>query len=148
MGAAAGFLEGRRVSLLVERGNRFRFPSFLFDKELRSKSQKETGGSSPHYTVLAVTVLGLVCEPPLVFPLSNDLLSSAAGEIPLVQSGSMLLIAWKLCGQISVTRAFRERWLNCSWRVHASPRTLLTSRLGTVGVIGILKNVTIPFFLL
>ena len=132
----------------------FAFPPFSLIKDCVAKVKREQADlilitpfwpSQPWFPA----ILDLVCEPPLVFPLSNDLLSSATGDIhPLVQSGSMLLIAWKLCGQVSVTRAFREKWSNCSWRVHASPRTLLTSQPGTAGVIGILKEVPIPCFLL
>jgi hypothetical protein len=93
-------------------------------------------------------VLDLACEPPLVLPLSNDLLTFATGEIhPLVQTKSILLIAWKLSGAVSVTRAFRESG-QPAYGGYTSVHTLLTSRIGTAGVIETYKTVPIPCFLL
>lgn len=94
-------------------------------------------------------LLELASDVPLILPQTKDLLSSVTGEPhPLSLEKTILLTAWKLSGQDSQSRAFRNQWSTYSWQESVPPHRLLTSRPGLVGVIGATKGAQIPCLLL
>ena len=156
LGATVGCVESRCFYILVERFNRFCFLSFSLIKDCVVKVKRELADlvlvtpflpSQPWF----LAVLELDCEPPLVLPLSNDLLTSARhrrnsfASSDEVHSHNHLEIV--RCGFSNCPMVFRDKWSTCLWWVHFSPHTLLTSQPGTAGVIGVFKTVPIPCLL-
>ncbi len=95
--------------------------------------------SQPWFPLL----LELACDMPRILPPSPRLLTSPFGAAhPL--SGSTMLAAWRLSGDLCLGRACRQRWSTYSWPARARPRTLLTGQPGSTGVIGVWENISIP----
>lgn len=85
--------------------------------------------------------------PRLLLP-SQDLLTSPMGEShPLVMSDSLRLVAWKLSGVVSESRAFRTTLLSSCWDRLEPIHKLHTSPPGTLGEIGVTSGTVIPCLL-
>ncbi|KZS02171.1 Uncharacterized protein APZ42_000894, partial [Daphnia magna] len=85
------------------------------------------------------TVLELVSEPPLVLPTEGILTGPLGQSHPL--AGSLILIAWRLSGKSFKPRAFRRKWSSYSWKELVSPRQLLISQRGRIGLVGTFDRV-------
>ena len=132
----------------------YAFPPFALIKDCLFKLRQEQAEivlicplwpSQPWFPLL----LELAVEIPFILSPSQELLVSAEGlPHPLVESGSIILTAWKLSGVTTRTRAFRQEWSTCSWREFVQPHNLLTNQPGRLGVIGVFNGVPIPCQLL
>lgn len=91
------------------------------------------------------TLLEHACDIPRLLRPSSGLLTSAEGiPHPLLQSRAICLAAWKLSGDLTECRDFRNRLSACSWTDVASIPMLHTSQRGTVGCIGVWGGTKIP----
>ena len=91
------------------------------------------------------TMLEMVDDTILVMNPDPYLLTSSQDvPHPLLESGGLLLAAWSLSGSDTKSRAFRMMWSNYSWEQFVNPHALLTSRPGTIGVVGVCRGTRIP----
>lgn len=85
------------------------------------------------------------CDVPRLLGADHNLLTSPLGEPhPLLVSGALRLAAWKLSGDPTKCRDFRDLWSNFSWPATVQLRTLLTSPPGSLGVLGAWEGIKIP----
>jgi hypothetical protein len=139
------------------RWNLFRgyaFPPFSLIARCLAKVEKERAElvmicplwpSQPWYPLL----LKMANDVPRVFRFRPDILLSYDGQPHLLtNNNSLILSAWRLSGNDSSSKAFRNRWWNYSWRAPETPRQLLTNQLGHHGVIGTLNGIQIPCLLI
>ncbi len=111
----------------------YAFPPFYLIKNCLSKIRREKSElilvcpywpSQPWYPIL----LELASAIPLILrPSPNMLLSSMGQPHPLCLKPTFLLIAWKLSGDVSKGRTFRNQLLVSSWQPTVRPHTLLKS---------------------
>ena len=80
--------------------------------------------------------------PRLLSPHPSLLTSSLQEPHPL--NDSLILTVWKLSGNVSETNDFRRMLSNSYLAPTVHPRNLLTSPPGTVGLIGVLNETSIP----
>lgn len=86
------------------------------------------------------------CDVPRLLEQSRTSLTSPIGEAhPLLATGALQLAAWKLSGDPSSCKDFRNRWSNYSWAHVARPQTRPTNLHGGLGTIGVWEGVRIPF---
>ena len=129
---------------------RLRVPPFFLIKNCLSKIRREKSEiilvcpywpSQPWFPVL----LELASSTPAIFrPSENLLLSSLGDPHPLCMKPTFLLTAWKLSGDVSKGKIFRNQLLSYYWQPTGRPHTLLTSPPGALGVIGVWDKVSIP----
>ena len=90
-------------------------------------------------------LLEQACDIPRLLRPSPVLLTSAQGEShPFLQSGALILTAWKLSGDRMTCRDFRDRLLNFSWRDAVAIQMLHTNPPGSIGEIGVWSGIAIP----
>jgi hypothetical protein len=128
----------------------YAFPPFFLIKNCLSKIRREKSEiilvcpywpSQPWFPVL----LELASSTPAIFrPSENLLLSSLGDPHPLCMKPTFLLTAWKLSGDVSKGKIFRNQLLSYYWQPTGRPHTLLTSPPGALGVIGVWDKVSIP----
>ncbi|XP_065185980.1 uncharacterized protein LOC135816808 [Sycon ciliatum] len=94
-------------------------------------------------------LLALVVDVTRVLPASPVLLTGPDHEVhPLVQSGHLTLVAWKLSGLATAAAEFRATLPTYSWRHGVPAPNVCISRHGTNGVIGVAHGKSIPWMLL
>ncbi len=128
----------------------YAFPPFALVPKCLEKVRREKANlvmvcsvwpSQPWFPIL----LELTCDVPVLLRPSKDLLVSATGEThPLLLTGSLQLAAWKLSGETSDGRAFRNHWSTYSWPETAPLHTRHTNRRGEIGFIGVVGGMKIP----
>jgi len=90
-------------------------------------------------------LLELAVDIPRIFSFQSNLLSSAQKENhPQILDGSLRLVAWKLSGVTSASKAFRTKLQTFYWRDQDPQQSLHTSLPGSHGEIGAYKGITIP----
>ena len=90
-------------------------------------------------------LLELAVDIPRIFSFQGNLLSSAQKENhPQILDGSLRLVAWKLSGATSASKAFRTKLQTFYWRDQGPQQSLHTSLPGSHGEIGAYKWNTIP----
>ena len=132
----------------------YAFPPFTLIARCLAKIRREKAElvmvcpvwpSQPWFPLL----LQMASDVPRILRPHPDLLrSSAETPHPLLAQNSLILSAWRLSGDASLGTAFRKRWSTFSWRVIETPRQMLISRHGHVGVIGAVDGVKIPCLVL
>lgn len=135
-------------SLTWEGRRGYAFPPFAPIPRCLAKVRKEKASlvlvcpwwpAQPWFSLL----LELAADAPRVLrPLPNLLTNSVRVPHPL--SNSLILTVWKLSGNASETRAFQSRLLLSCSAPTVTPRSLLTSPHGKVGLIGVLNGIPIP----
>ncbi|KAI9550365.1 reverse transcriptase [Daphnia sinensis] len=128
----------------------YAFPPFNLILRCISKVRKELADLvlvTPYWPsqVWFPLALELASDVPVVLPPTDRQLTSATDEThPLMKSRSLILVAWRLSGDASESKAFRKKWRNFCWMETASPHQLLTKPAGHYGVIGAVKDIRIP----
>jgi hypothetical protein len=128
----------------------YAFPPFSLIKDCLYKIRKEKSEwvlicplwpGQPWFPLL----LELASDIPLILPQCDQLLTTVWNEShPLVAAKTLWLTAWKLSGDDSVNKAFREMWSTYWWQDCAIPQMLHISRPGQLGLIGATNGVQIP----
>lgn len=128
----------------------YQFPPFGLIMECLTKIKRERSSvklvcplwqSAPWFPIL----LSLATDIPVVLrPHPRLLLSSLKEPHPLCLTYPFRLTAWRVSGEDSRIRAFRRRLLNFCWPPLDPTHTLLISRPGSIGPIGVVNTVTIP----
>jgi hypothetical protein len=148
--AATGVLEDRCPLVSMDGNRRLCLSPVQLDQQLPVEDPPGPSFDSPDNTVLA--------EPELVSdgsgdvnrrsPYSSprkDLLTSATGENhPLTQNNSIRLVAWRLSGIASKSKAFQSQWGTSSWKATGRPHGLHISPPSTYGEIGVFRGISIP----
>lgn len=91
----------------------------------------------------------LACAEPLLMPARVGLLRNAEEEEhPLVSSGVLNLLAWKVSGDLSESKDFWKGLQNY-WRSHGLlAQGIDTKEFGEYGLVGVWQGVWIPWRLL
>ena len=89
-------------------------------------------------------LLAMSVDIPRVLTTPDRLLQSPLGDPHLLLSGGLILVAWKLSGDPSGSKVFRNRLSSSSWPEFVHPRRLRTSPRGMLGIIGVLGGKQIP----
>lgn len=128
----------------------YAFPPFSLILRCISKVKRELADLvlvTPYWPsqVWFPLALELTSDIPVILPPTDRQLTSATGEThPQIKSRSLILVAWRLSGNASESKAFRKKWRNFCWMETVSPHQLLTKPDGHYGVIGAVKNIRIP----
>jgi ribonuclease HI len=86
-------------------------------------------------------LLQLIMAPPLLLPTDRDLLKSPLGEWhPLMENGSLQLVAWKISGRESSCKAYQKTLQTWQPKLGAREPDLLTIAPGTNGVAGVIND--------
>jgi hypothetical protein len=97
--------------------------------------------SAPWFQLL----LELAVDVTRVLRPSKNLLTSPKG---LAHPLPLLLIAWRLCGDVFQTKAFRKKWSSFCWKERVTPHDLLINPPGAIGSVGAANGIWIPCQLL
>lgn len=128
----------------------YAFPPFSLISRCLSKLRRERAtiimvcpvwNSQPWFPLL----LELACDRPRILPQDLNLLSSPTGDPHPLSKSHLLLAAWKLSGDLSLGKAFRNKLLSSCWPETVRLRTWHTNQLGETGTIGVWEGIAIPW---
>lgn len=128
----------------------YAFPPFSLILRCISRVRRELADLvlvTPYWLsqVVFPLALELASDVPVVLAPTDRQLTSATGEThPQIKSRSLMLVAWKLSGDASRSKAFRKKWHNFCLMETVSPHQLPTKPDRHYGVIGAVKDIRIP----
>jgi hypothetical protein len=94
-------------------------------------------------------LLEMSADAPRILRPHPHLLTSSNGLLhPMFQSGSHLLVAWRISGSDTQAREFRQTLSNSCLKVSDPIHSLDTSQRGALGVIGVCRGVRIPAYVM
>lgn len=126
------------------------FPPFALIPRCLSKIQREAVEVvliSPFWPrQSSVLLLDLSVDTPRLLPLNTDiLLSCSCQPHPLMSTGKLRLIAWKLSGRASAARVYQNKLSGSCLRATGTPRTKLINQHGLVCAADVFNGRLIPY---
>ena len=130
----------------------YAFPPFSLIPKCLAKVRKERASLvlvCPWWPAQAwfPLLLELAMDVPRIMRPQSHLLTNSF-QTPHPLSGSLILTAWKISGNVLESSAFQKKLSAFYSGPTVQLRTLLTSPPGTVGVIGVLNGISIPCLML